>query len=301
MRYVELFCGCGGTAVGLHQAGWECLLAVDNDPFALALYKSNFPSHSVLQHDLNTPLPVSCVDRLGSVDVVVGGAPCQDFSNAGFVTRKCKNERAALTDRFLDHVTHLRPTWVVFENVKCAQNRSQFRSLVNGLVALGFCVKWTVRSTAELGMAQTRHRLILIASLHNDLTTRAWDTFIGNKATTRSTIRQTFEADGIYVPTQHIYYPTAMVNHRPSVFSLDGFAPTVRGRTRPIPATYTCVPLDSTNDISDVTALSSKHIASLQRFPPHYKWQGPTGRLNQCIGNAVPPPLAAAVAAAITP
>ena len=299
MRYIELFCGCGGTAVGLSHVGWECVLAVDNDPYALSLYKSNFKTHRILQHDLNLPLPAQHLNDIGVVDVVVGGAPCQDFSNAGFVKRKRHNVRAALTERFLDHVLQIQPTWVVFENVKCAKNRSQFKNLVDGLITHGYHVEYTIRSTAELGMAQNRHRLILIASKNREKLTRVWNTFINDRTPTRFTIRQTFERDDIDVPTEHIYYPTASLNNRPSVFSVDGFAPTIRGRARPLPKTYRFVTLDSTTDQNNVTALSSNHLASLQQFPPDYIWHGPATRLNQCIGNAVPPPLAAAFAAAI--
>ena len=84
MKFVDLYCGCGGLSLGLSGAGWEPVLAVDIDDHALRLYSDNFPSHHpVLKHDLSLPLPnaESLRESLRHF-ALVSGAPCQDFSTA---------------------------------------------------------------------------------------------------------------------------------------------------------------------------------------------------------------------------
>ena len=56
MYYCDLFSGCGGVSVGFEEAGFKCVVAVDNDKNAAAIYKENFPTHPFILHDLSLPL-----------------------------------------------------------------------------------------------------------------------------------------------------------------------------------------------------------------------------------------------------
>lgn len=108
MRYVDLFCGAGGTSCGLARAGWECVGAADVDATALATYALNFPRHPTHRLDLSQPLPDAPRDewRAALADgALVGSSPCTDFSTANSAPR----DRSALTVAFAHLTATLRP------------------------------------------------------------------------------------------------------------------------------------------------------------------------------------------------
>lgn len=308
MRFVDLFCGCGGLSEGLRQAGWECVCALDDDPFALQLYAANFPGEAAARHDLRRPLPdAPALRKQLARGALVGGPPCQDFALTCANGKGARGERAQLTCAFGEHVASLSPEWVIFENVKYAAHRPQFLALLERLRALGYAAEHRVVSTRALGMTQSRCRLILLAHRERAAVEAAWrnvDAALAGGPRPR-TLRETFAEYGAPAPANHVYYPTPCARDvQPSVFSLDDRGErravfTVRGRARPMPASYRFRPRDSTADRTDVFALAPAHLAALQGFPREYALHGPAGRLNQALGNAVPPPLARLVAEAV--
>lgn len=309
MQFVDLFCGCGGMSEGLRQAGWECLLGVDNDPYALEVFGANHAGVPTLQHDLNEPLPpldASTAEALRHGGVLVGAPSCQDFSLLCPPAKRDQQERAKLTPAFAQHVAALRPTWVMLENVKYSQRRSPFLQLLDELRSLGYHTEHRILSIRDLGMAQPRYRLIMIGHAHGDkgAVDAVWAKIAAamQRQPPVQTMRQTFAAYG--APTHgknHIYNPVPRaMDIQPSIFSLDDRGErralfTVRGRTRPIPKTYKLVAKDSTQDLDDVFAAQTVHLRALQGFPPTYQLHGCKGKQDQAIGNAVPPPLARAI------
>lgn len=308
MDYVELFCGCGGMAEGLRQAGWACHQAVDNDPFAMALYGANFPEHPQRIHDLNEPMPdAAALRKCVRAGVLVGGSPCQDFALTCTPEKRERGERAQLTRAFARHVADLQPEWVVFENVKYSARRAQFLAFLDDLRELGYAFEHRILNTRDLGMTQPRCRLILIAHRDRAKVDAVWAEVVRRlePRPTPMTLRQTFAAFGVPAPRDHAYYPIPRADKiQPSVFSLDDRGErraifTVRGRTRRMPPSYVFRAKDSTQSRDEVFDIRTEHIAALQGFPKHFQMQGTTGRLDQAIGNAVPPPLAALIGCAL--
>ena len=81
--FLDLFCGCGGFTLGLERAGFRCLAAVDFNAEAVTTFKANFSKDTLaLRKDLTKFSPARLAAQLGvnSVDVIVGGPPCQGFS-----------------------------------------------------------------------------------------------------------------------------------------------------------------------------------------------------------------------------
>lgn len=313
MHYVELFCGCGGLAEGLRQAGWECDLAVDWDDYALGVYRANFRTHRTLRHDLRTPLPVDALSeavrhRLRTGGALVGGSPCQDFALT--CAPEKRGERAQLTSGFARHVEALRPRWILFENVKTAAHRPAFLELVADLEALGYATEHRILKLRDLGVSpQPRKRLFLIAhATSGEAVRRAWahiEAAFGAQRTV-PTMRETFAAFG--APTygrNHVYYPVPRaLAIQPSIFPLDHRAErpvlfTVRGRTRRMPSTYVFVDKDSSQDRDDIFAIETAHLLALQGFPPSFRVEGPGGKRDTAVGNAVPPPMAAILGRAL--
>lgn len=94
--YIDIFAGCGGLSLGLHNAGWEGLFAIEKSKDAFATLKYNliekrkhFCWNEWLpqkEHDINEVIRVykkELEELAGKVNLVVGGPPCQGFSMAG--------------------------------------------------------------------------------------------------------------------------------------------------------------------------------------------------------------------------
>ena len=304
MKYVELFCGAGGTSCGLTEAGWECVGAVDLDATARATYARNFPAHPLHALDLAQPLDADLARRWRAElaqGALVASSPCTDFSTANASPR----DRSSLTATLAEHVVALQPAWVVFENVPRARNSAEFSHFLNELIDHGYTVAHGVVSALDAGLAQTRKRLFLFAAKHEEAVRVAWRTFsdgLAAEGVARGravTMRECFASAGVACPTPFVYLPSCDEKRRKSIYSLDGPAPTVRGYLRPLRATYPFPPRDDARDPAQIFAATPEHTSALQGFPPDFCWVGSKTARARCIGNAVPPPLARRAASAI--
>ena len=294
MKYIDLFCGAGGVACGLSEAGWECIAAADADPAACMLYRTNFPSHPLYHRDLaKQPVTEDIHDG-----VLIGGPPCQDFSAA---TRQVASDRprAAMTEVFAEHAARLAPRFVVYENVPRAASSAEFRALLATLRARGYTLEYETLHLEGLGMAQRRRRLILLASFDPEAVRVAWAALRVQFTRNATSIRDCFTDAGLASDAEHVYFNARDPLNRRSVYSVDDVAPTVRCSLRPFRERYVFTPRDSTQSRDGVIAPTPAHAAALQGFPSSYSWSGTKTTQARCIGNALPPPLAEAIAQAI--
>src|SRR5579859_300937 len=119
---IDLFSGVGGLSLGFAAAGFNIVLAIDNDPHACEAHRLNFPETVVIQDDISnfaadprkylTKVPDLAQRRIVGI---VGGPPCQGFSIIG--ERSASDERNLLTTKFIDSVLALEPDFFVMENV----------------------------------------------------------------------------------------------------------------------------------------------------------------------------------------
>lgn len=128
--YIDLFAGCGGLSLGLHNSGaWEGLFAIEKNPDAfktlehnLIMNKKHFDWPNWLpqsSHDINEVLrkfTENLKSLNGSVDMVVGGPPCQGFSTAGM--RNENDARNKLIKSYIKFIRNVQPKVIFFENVK---------------------------------------------------------------------------------------------------------------------------------------------------------------------------------------
>lgn len=166
---IDLFSGCGGLTLGLKQAGFRVVGAVEIDPLASKTYEINHKSVHLWQQDIST-LSVSKVKtelglESGQLDLLAGCPPCQGFS--ALRTRNGANRnrdyRNNLIREMLRFVRMLRPKAVMMENVPGLKSHVQFRDFCRGLRKLGYKVDWDVKDAARYGVPQRRRRLILLA------------------------------------------------------------------------------------------------------------------------------------------
>lgn len=175
---IDLFSGCGGLSLGLEQAGYAVVLAVDHDPWALQTHDHNFAGKAI-GLDLSDPEKVEgllrLLEGLPPIELVAGGPPCQPFSRAGRSmirslvragVRSAKDERTELWQSFLSIVERLRPAAMMLENVPDMALGDELaipREMAQRLDKAGYDVHMRLVDGWRLGVPQHRQRLILVA------------------------------------------------------------------------------------------------------------------------------------------
>ncbi len=161
MRYVSVFSGVEAATLAWHQLGWEPVAFSEIDPFPSAVLAERFP-------DVPNLGDITKVDwsEIGSVDLVVGGSPCQSFSVAG--KREGLAGASGLMFEYIRCVRELRPRWFVWENVPGAlssEGGAAFGQLLTEMDDLGYGLAWRVLDAQFFGVAQRRRRVFLVGSL----------------------------------------------------------------------------------------------------------------------------------------
>ncbi|MDC1020216.1 DNA cytosine methyltransferase [Alphaproteobacteria bacterium] len=166
---LDLFCGCGGLSLGFEKAGFKVVAGIDNDAEALQTYATNFPKSQALNLDLND-FGQSELDKIGNIDLILGGPPCQGFSIAG--KRNADDPRNRLTRSYIDVVDALQPKALLIENVPNILNMANgsFREeIMINLKKLGYNVFIEKLSANEFGVPQNRKRVFFIGLKKGDL------------------------------------------------------------------------------------------------------------------------------------
>jgi DNA (cytosine-5)-methyltransferase 1 len=182
LTYIDLFAGCGGLSLGLHNAGWKGLFAIEKSPDAFKTLKHNLidnknhfnwptwlPKESI-EIDKAIKLYKDNLEKLkNKVDLVAGGPPCQGFSMAG--RRNENDQRNNLIKSYIDFIKIIKPKILFFENVKgftmeFKKNKDkgkEYSSYVeNALNRAGYFVKGELVNFGEYGIPQKRTRFILV-------------------------------------------------------------------------------------------------------------------------------------------
>ncbi|TKJ35817.1 MAG: DNA (cytosine-5-)-methyltransferase [Planctomycetes bacterium B3_Pla] len=168
-RAIDLFCGCGGLTLGLKQAGFQVVGAVEIDRLAVETYQANHPEVEVWEEDIQG-LTVARVKRKltlkkGELDLLAGCPPCQGFStmttlNGGY---EICDERNDLISQFMKFVEGLAPKTIMMENVPGLAKDKRFRTFCRKLKNLGYVINHAILDAADYGVPQRRKRLILLA------------------------------------------------------------------------------------------------------------------------------------------
>jgi DNA (cytosine-5)-methyltransferase 1 len=164
---IELFCGAGGLALGMHNAGINSRLLVDFDNDSIKTLQQNKPEWesicaSVLDIDLD--------EYKNQIDIMAGGFPCQAFSFAG-KSLGFADTRGTLFYEYARLIDQVKPRLVIGENVKGLLNHDEGRTLsviVSELENLGYKVAYKLMRAQFLDVPQKRERLIIFG-IRNDI------------------------------------------------------------------------------------------------------------------------------------
>lgn len=186
---IDLFAGCGGLSLGLKEAGWSGIFAIERDPMAFETLSRNFlvsgaPYASFADwpawlpktnHDIVALLKDESVrthlrSLRGAVTMMAGGPPCQGFSVGG--RRDGADERNSLVYQMLDMVELVRPRVVLVENVEGIARRFVARpgeastsiadTVIERLSALGYTSFFDVLDASRFGVPQARRRVVIV-------------------------------------------------------------------------------------------------------------------------------------------
>ena len=167
----DLFCGAGGFSEGFRQAGCRIVAGADLDPDACATYSANFPEAGSLCGDIREPSVRRRIASAASadIDIIVGGPPCQAFSQMRNHSRLIDDPRNALYREFVRIVDKLEPRAFVMENVPGLEQMGVKEQVLEDLALDGvYSVRAHAVDAADFGVPQTRRR-ILFTGVHSSL------------------------------------------------------------------------------------------------------------------------------------
>ena len=178
---VDLFAGAGGLAEGLTKAGIRVAASVELHPQAGLTHAFNHPDTNVLVGDIRD-LSLDILDQAvhdsvgpASVDLVVGGPPCQGFSSAG---KKAETDpRNTLFRHFVRVIEHMRPRMFVMENVPGFKSRysgSVYREASEAFTAVGYDFVDVILRVADYGVPQRRKRFVMVGWLPDAVLPFEW-------------------------------------------------------------------------------------------------------------------------------
>lgn len=185
---IDLFAGCGGLTLGLKQAGFKVVAAVEIDLHAVRTYKANHPRVLVRATDIQKLSAAGLMRDLGicrgELDLLAGCPPCQGFSalRTRNGARRNRDNRNDLVREMLRFTRVLLPKTIMMENVPRLKNHSLFKELCRGLRRLGYHVRSDIKDAAHYGTPQRRKRLILLAG-------RGFEIEFAKEARTPRTVR----------------------------------------------------------------------------------------------------------------
>lgn len=155
MRIGSLFSGIGGLELGLEAAlGAETLWQCEADPYARAVLERHWP-------DAERYDDVKTMVRPPYVDLICGGFPCQDISNAG-KRKGIHGEKSRLWFEFARIIGEVQPKYVVIENVAALASRG-LNIVLGDLACFGYDAEWSVVSAESVGAPHRRNRLFVLA------------------------------------------------------------------------------------------------------------------------------------------
>lgn len=176
MKFLDLFAGIGGFRLGMESAGHECIGFCEIDKFARASYKAIHDTKGEIElHDI-TAVSDESIRRIGRVDIICGGFPCQAFSIAGN-RRGFEDTRGSLFFEIARFASILRPKYLLLENVKGLLNHdggATFETILGALDELGYNVEWQILNSKDFGVPQNRERVFVIGHLRGECTRRVF-------------------------------------------------------------------------------------------------------------------------------
>ena len=169
MKYVSLFSGIEAASVAWKALGWECVAVSEIEKFPCEVLKTRYPNVPNLGSvvDITKERLNELKEKVGTIDLVVGGSPCQSFSVAG-KRLGLEDARGNLMFEYCRVVKAIRPKWFIWENVPGALSSNKgkdFNCLLEEMAQFGYVLGWRVLDAQHFGVPQRRRRVFLVGCL----------------------------------------------------------------------------------------------------------------------------------------
>lgn len=317
---IDLFSGCGGLTLGLKQAGFKVIGAIEIDRLSVQAYKLNHKKVHVWENNIQRVSASEVENKLGinkgQLDLLAGCPPCQGFSTMRTLngSKSVQDPRNDLLFEFQRFIEALQPKTIMMENVPGLAHDSRFHSFCETMTRLGYLGEYKILNTVNYGVPQRRRRLIYLAKM---------DTLISfaPQAHTKKTVRDAI--DGLPPAGEsgdHIHdFPERRTN---KIIELIKRIPKNGGSRKDLPIEYHLECHKRCNGFKDVygrmtwdepaptitsgcfnpskgrflhpeynRAITLREAALLQSFPINYKFPNVHNKsaIALLIGNALPP------------
>ena len=171
LKVIDLFAGAGGLSQGFRDAGFDVISAVEINKNLSQTYKENFPKTKIFEEDIIKIKSKSLLAKHLSVDVVIGGPPCQGFSMSGKRIRNngifLNDKRNVLFKEFVRIIKELKPKIFIMENVPGILNIFEGKTknqILSIFKSIGYETKVNVLLAADYGVPQIRKRAFFIGN-----------------------------------------------------------------------------------------------------------------------------------------
>ena len=165
---IDLFSGVGGLSLGFEMAGFKAVIANEYDASIAESYIKNRPHVKMIVNDI-TQLPIqeTFSEYRGKIDLIVGGPPCQGFSQKG-QRKSINDERNFLFRYYYEVVALVKPKYFVMENVPnlLTTEDGYFKKEIESLFeSIGYKIVSDVLNASDFGVPQNRKRAVIIGRL----------------------------------------------------------------------------------------------------------------------------------------
>ncbi|WP_379688963.1 DNA cytosine methyltransferase [Mediterraneibacter gnavus] len=304
LRVASLFCGCGGTDVGLlgdfdflgkhyNSNGMQIVYANDIDDNACNIFKKNFgiiPDNRDIREVKSDDIP--------EFDILTGGFPCQSFSIVAQNPKRLgvKDERGKLFFEMCRILKEKQPKCFIAENVKgilTANKKSAFPLILKEFEDSGYDVQYRILNSANYGVPQKRERVIIVG-FRSDLNIK-FD-FPENIINDESKFEPLEKVVEKSVDEKYFFSQRAvegMLRRRESMNK--GRAQDLSKPCNTVGAHLAKVSLNSTDPVlkegEKYRRFTPREVARIQSFPENFELVGSETAQYRALGNAIPPVL----------
>ena len=333
-KAISLFSGCGGLCYGVKAAGFQIVGASEIHKGFREIHALNFPSTKQLTHDVKDFTERKCRKILqveGTIDLMIGGPPCQGFSLTG--KRDVRDKRNTLFADYLRIAQVIEPRVILLENVKLLTSMKDpnghlvSERILSEFTRMGYNSKFFCLNAKKYGVPQHRERVFFIAvnnkidippsilfPTHAKLpdmfgSKKAYFTF-GDAVSDLEYIEsgEKSKTDKLHVAVAHPEHViewlvdtpegcSAHQNSNPKLRPPSGYNTTYKRQIWNEPGATVATTFAMISGCRNVHPVATRSITTrealrLQSFPDSFKFKGKIGDIRTSIGNAVPPILA---------
>ena len=328
MNVISLFSGCGGLDLGFERAGFNIPVANEIDKTIWDTFKANHPKTHLIEGDVRQVTKEDIVQYIdGEVDGIIGGPPCQSWSEAGSL-KGIKDARGQLFFDYIRILKEFRPKFFLAENVSgmlADRHSIAVQNILELFDEAGYEVSFTLVNAKDYGVAEERKRVFYIG-FRKDLKID----FGFPKGSTKDDLKKITLRDIIWdlqdtaVPAGEknhhnpsainnneyftgAYSPIFMSRNRVKGWDEQAFTVQASGRQCQLHPQAPKMIKVATNDCRFVEGqehlyrrMTIREVARVQGFPDDFKFiYKDTNTAYKMIGNAVPVNLAYEIAVAI--